>query len=112
MTVLNNKKCCRYIKIYIRIFKNEFKARPVYVRTKESIEAHFLICFLALLIYRILENKLDNQFTCREIDLIHRKFSFRTDYEAIEHSNLKTKIIEKRVCQVNCVNFCDKITFT
>lgn len=50
-----------------RIIKSEFKARPVYVSTEEHIDAHFLICFISLLIFRILEYKLENKFTTREI---------------------------------------------
>lgn len=38
-----------------RILKSEFKARPVYVRTEEHITAHFIVCFMSLLIFRILE---------------------------------------------------------
>lgn len=55
------------IQLSFGLFEGNKNEQPIYARTKESIEAHFLICFLALLIYRILENKLDNQFTCREI---------------------------------------------
>lgn len=50
-----------------RIIKSEFKARPVYVSTEEHIDAHFLICFVSLLIFRILEYKLENKFTTRQI---------------------------------------------
>ena len=50
-----------------RIIKSEFRARPVYVSTEEHIDAHFLICFVSLLIFRILEYKLGNKFTTREI---------------------------------------------
>ena len=39
--------------------KNELEARPVYVWKKEHIEAHFLTCFIALTITRILEMKLE-----------------------------------------------------
>lgn len=42
-----------------RIMKTDFEARPVYVRRQDSINAHFLTCFTALLILRILEKKLD-----------------------------------------------------
>lgn len=38
-----------------RIMKTDFSARPVYLQNENRIKAHFLICFLALLIYRILE---------------------------------------------------------
>ena len=53
-----------------RIMKTEFKSRPVYVQKESHIKAHFLTCYLALLIYRILEQKLNdegNHFTTREI---------------------------------------------
>lgn len=40
-----------------RIMKSEFKARPVFLRREERIKAHFLTCFISLLIYRILERK-------------------------------------------------------
>lgn len=50
-----------------RIIKSEFRARPVFVSTEEHIDAHFLICFVSLLIFRILEYKLENKFTTREI---------------------------------------------
>ena len=42
-----------------RIMKSEFEARPVYLQRDDRIKAHFLTCFIALLIYRILEKKLD-----------------------------------------------------
>jgi hypothetical protein len=41
-----------------RVTKTELRARPVYVRTPEHIEAHFAICFLALLVARWLRNQL------------------------------------------------------
>ena len=50
-----------------RIMKTDFSARPVYVRRDDRIQAHFLICFLSLLIYRLLERQLDNKYTCEEI---------------------------------------------
>ena len=99
-----------------RIMKTEFNARPVFHSNEEAIKAHFLICFLALTIYRYLEKKLDEKYTVGEIidtlkdmnlkkeneyayspnyirtdltDDLHNKFCFRTDYEAIEEKNLK-----------------------
>lgn len=51
-----------------RIMKSDFKARPVYLRTEDRIKAHFVICYLSLLIYRILEkHKLQNKYTTDEI---------------------------------------------
>ena len=46
-----------------KVTKSELEARPVYVWTKEHIEAHFLICFVALTIARILENKLERKYS-------------------------------------------------
>lgn len=50
-----------------RIMKTDFSARPVYLQNGNRIKAHFLICFLALLFYRLLEKKLNNQYTCESI---------------------------------------------
>ncbi len=50
-----------------RILKTEFKSRPVYLKNDDRIKAHFTTCFLSLLIYRILENKLDYKFSSTEI---------------------------------------------
>jgi hypothetical protein len=46
-----------------RILKNNFEARPVFHRDRKRVIAHFLICYTALLIYRLLENKLDQYGT-------------------------------------------------
>ena len=99
-----------------RIMKSEFKARPVYLSRDDRIKAHFTTCFLALLIYRFLEKKLEDKFTCSEIiqglvdmnffelkgegytpsytrtdftDSLHDAFGFRTDYEIITSSQMK-----------------------
>lgn len=50
-----------------RITKSELEARPVYVWTKEHIEAHFLICFIALTIIRILELKLNRKYSTEQL---------------------------------------------
>ena len=50
-----------------KIIKSEFKARPVYLRTKNHINAHFLICFVALLILRVLEYKLHKKYPVKQI---------------------------------------------
>lgn len=53
-----------------RILKTNFNSRPVFHSDKEHIIAHFMICYAALLIYRLLEIKLDNygeHFTTRDI---------------------------------------------
>ena len=99
-----------------RIMKSEFKARPVYLSRDDRIKAHFTTCFLALLIYRFLEKKLEDKFTCSEIiqglvdmnffelkgegytpsytrtdftDSLHDAFGFRTDYEITTSSQMK-----------------------
>lgn len=103
-----------------RIMKSEFNARPVYLSRDDRIKAHFTTCFLALLIYRFLEKKLEDKFTCSEIiqglvdmnffelkgegytpsytrtdftDSLHDAFGFRTDYEIITSFQMK-KIIK------------------
>lgn len=103
-----------------RIMKSEFKARPVYLQKDERICAHFLICFLSLLVYRLLEHKLDERYTVSELvktlrsmnffhmdgigylpeytrseitDALHEEFGFRTDTEIVPEKNMK-KIIK------------------
>lgn len=44
-----------------RVMKTNFEARPVYHRKEERIRAHFMICYTALLIYRLMECRLDDQ---------------------------------------------------
>ena len=50
-----------------RILKTEFKTRPIYLKNDDRIKAHFTTCFLSLLIYRILEYKLDYKFSSSNI---------------------------------------------
>lgn len=51
-----------------RIMKSEFKARPVYLHLEDRIKSHFIICYLALLVYRILEKeKLKDKYTTENI---------------------------------------------
>ena len=91
-----------------RIMKSEFEARPVYLQRDDRIRAHFLTCFISLMIYRILEKQLAEKYTCEEIvatlremdmrnldghgyipnykrteltDALHENAGFRTDYE-------------------------------
>lgn len=100
-----------------RIMKTDFSARPVYLQDENRIKAHFLICFLALMMYRFLEKKLDYKYTCKEIldtlrgmnfakvqeqgfiplykrdsitDDLHEISGFRTDYQFITKSKMKT----------------------
>lgn len=50
-----------------RIMKTDFEARPVYVQRQERIVAHFITCFIALIVYRYLEKELDNRYTITQI---------------------------------------------
>lgn len=50
-----------------RIMKSDFGARPVYLQRKERILAHFITCFIALVVFRYLEKRLDGKYTCCEI---------------------------------------------
>jgi len=50
-----------------KVTKSDFETRPVYLSRKDHIEAHFLICFIALVIARILENLLENKFSIHKI---------------------------------------------
>jgi transposase len=99
-----------------RIMKSEFKARPVYLSRDDRIEAHFTTCFLSMVLYRYLEKKLGEQFTCSEIiqglrdmnfheitgdgyiptytrtdftDALHESFGFRTDYQIVSNRQMK-----------------------
>ncbi|MEG0526792.1 MAG: transposase, partial [Longicatena sp.] len=104
-----------------RIMKTDFEARPVYLQREDRIKAHFLICFLSLLIYRLLETKLENKYTVEQTlttlkdmnvcavdgygyiptykrtdltDKLHELFNFRTDTQIIKKSTMR-KIIKK-----------------
>ena len=107
-----------------RIMKTEFKARPVYVRREDRIMAHFITCFIALLIYRILEKKIGDKYTCEEIiyalrhmsmyrpgdklgylpaytrtdltDALHEAFGFRTDYEILTDLSMRRVIKQSK----------------
>lgn len=99
-----------------RILKNEFQARPVYLSRDDRIKAHFTTCFMALVLYRFLERKLENKYTCSEIvdalrnmnflelkgegytpaytrtaltDALHEAFGFRTDFQIVKYSAMK-----------------------
>ena len=102
-----------------RIMKTDFEARPVYLSREDRIRAHFLICYLSLLIYRLLEKKLENKYTSTQIitalrsmkllavegigyqpaykrtdltDDLHSKFGFRTDYQIMQKSSVRSVI--------------------
>ena len=100
-----------------RIMKTDFEARPVFLQNETRIKAHFLTCYLALIIYRYLEKELGSNFTCEAIldtlkeinfasvqgqsymplykrdkltDALHQICGFRTDYEFITKRQMKT----------------------
>lgn len=50
-----------------KITKSELKTRPVYVSTREHIEAHFLICFVALLLLRLLEIQTGHKYSVKTL---------------------------------------------
>lgn len=50
-----------------KVTKNELDARPVYVSRKEHIETHFLTCYIALVLSRVLQHKLDKKYSVGKI---------------------------------------------
>lgn len=50
-----------------KVTKSELEARPVYVSREDHIEAHFLTCFLALVIVRLLQKKVNNKYSAEQI---------------------------------------------
>ncbi len=107
-----------------RLMKSEFKSRPVYLQREDRIRAHFVTCFLALTVFRILDKRMRGKFTAHEIidtlrgmdmhekrgvgflpsytrtdltDALHDSFGFRTDYEVTTAKSLKEifKITQK-----------------
>ena len=105
-----------------RIMKSEFEARPIYLSREDRITAHFLTCFMALLIYRILEQRVNSAYEgytvtdilrtiqgmqmlkrrdlffpsynrSRLTDILHQISGFCTDYEVITAKKMR-KIIK------------------
>ena len=99
-----------------RILKTDFDSGTVHLSREDRIKAHFLTCFIALLIYRILENKLNYKYTNTQIidklkemevyeekgagyspayvrndltDDLHDVFAFRTDYEITSYKDFE-----------------------
>lgn len=122
--IININKRRWEIEENFRIMKSEFEARPVFVRREDRIRAHFLTCHISLLVYRLLEKKLGEEFTCSQIletlrglnmtllskdsgyipsykrtkltDALHNAFGFRTDYEFISKSSMRSIIKETK----------------
>ena len=64
------KQLCKALHNAFRVIKTDFVARPVFLQRDDRIKAHFLTCFLALLIMRILEKKVNragHKFSVKEI---------------------------------------------
>ena len=64
-----------------RIMKTDFKSRPIYHSRDEMIKAHFITCFLALIIYRYVEKKLDEKYTAPEIIETLRDMNMKLENE-------------------------------
>lgn len=106
-----------------RIMKTDFSSRPVYVSETNRIRAHFLTCYLALIIYRYLEKELKYKYTTSQIidtlkemnlreipgkgyipaytrtditDDLHEAFGFRTDYSIISPKRMKEILKESK----------------
>ncbi len=106
-----------------RIMKSEFKARPVHLSREDRIRAHFLTCYFSLLIYRLLEKKLEEKYTVHETvralrkyrllqiagrgyipeytrteltDALHNAFQFRTDTEIVPTSVMRKIIADTK----------------
>jgi len=104
------------IETCFRTMKTDFSARPVYVQREDRIKAHFLTCFLSLLIYRLLDKKLGSKYTCDQLltklkemnfadiedqgfmplysrdeitDDLHYACDFRTDFQFITKQKMK-----------------------
>ena len=110
-----------------RLMKSEFEARPVYLQDQERIKAHFMTCFIALIVYRYLEKKLDEKYTCRQIleclknmnflkfegngyvptytkteltDALHSAFGFNTSKEIIPIKKMKNICAQTKKTEV------------
>ena len=59
-----------------RIMKTDFEARPVYLNRQDRILAHFITCFIALIVYRYLEKKLGNIYTIDQILPVLQEMDF------------------------------------
>ena len=106
-----------------KIMKSDFLARPINLSREDRIKAHFMTCFISLLIYRILEKKLNYKYTTAEIlktirnmniieqkgcgyqpiynrtkltDELHEIFKFNTDYEIVSYKKMK-KILDAKI---------------
>lgn len=78
-----------------RIMKSEFDARPVYLQDSERIKAHFMTCFIALIVYRYLEKKLGEKYTCNQlIDCLREMNFLRFEGKGYIPTYTKTKLTD------------------
>ncbi|MEG2243829.1 MAG: transposase, partial [Muribaculaceae bacterium] len=104
------------IEDFFRILKTEFEARPVYLRREDRIIAHFITCFISLLIFKLLKIKTGKAITVHKLretlidmnflqvkgegyipeytpsaitDKLHEQAAFRTDYQLITNKEMK-----------------------
>ena len=110
-----------------RIMKEDLGSRPAFVRTEDHIKAHFMTCYLSLTVYRLLEKAVGEDYTCNQLiqtlrsmkmtllssaggyipsytrteltDTLHQVFGFRTDYEIITKTSMRTLIKNTKVLE-------------
>ena len=114
--ILNISKNRWEIEESFKILKTDFDSGTIHLSREDRIKAHFLTCFISLLIYRILENKLNYKYTNTQIieklkdmtvyeekgvgyspayvrddltDDLHTVFGFRTDYEITKYEDFE-----------------------
>ena len=107
--------------------KEDLGSRPAFVRTEDHIKAHFMTCYLSLIVYRLLEKAVGEDYTCNQLlqtlrsmkmtllssaggyipsytrteltDTLHQVFGFRTDYEIITKTSMRTLIKNTKVLE-------------
>ena len=112
--------------------KTDFEARPVYLNRQDQILAHFITCFIALIVYRYLERKLDHQYTIEQIlptlqemnfmkydgigyqpvytrteltDALHDAFGFCTSKQIVSIAKMKNFCSKtKKIDSVTCIH--------
>ncbi len=83
-----------------KVTKSDLEARPVYLSRNDHIQAHFLICFVALVIVRLLALKLDNQYAITKIIESLNKASgtfLENNWYVFNHNDEITKAITKKI---------------
>lgn len=78
-----------------KVTKSNLESRPVYVWTPEHIEAHFLTCFISLVIIRLLENKLENKYSTKQIIEALKNFTSSHIEHDVYKQNNYNKIIKQ-----------------